>query len=175
MTHEAQPFKIKESMKHREPDSFTGHDHPCLGYRWVPKGRRWHHRIISSPPEIDRVGLLSWNNSYMLWGVIFRRVLMALSVCLSVCVLLCHSVDLIKQVSLRVNVFIWTPDEEVLILVNHTLNMRNPLRNIKCPTELLIFVLGQEQLRLEADVYEKTKQARQLLPPPSPFFLTGCG
>ena len=68
---------------------------------------------------------------------------------LSVCVLLHHSVQFIMQVSLRINVCFWTSDKEVLILLNHTLNRRNPLWNIKCPSELLIFALGQKQLGLD--------------------------
>lgn len=51
--------------------------------------------------------------------------------------------------------------ERLLVLLNHTLNTRNPLWNIKCPSELLIFVLGQKQrgfdTRLKYSTHSNTK------------------
>ena len=52
------------------------------------------------------------------------------------------------QVNLRINVFIWASDKEILIFLKNTLNVRNPPWNIKCASYQLIIAL-EKQLRFK--------------------------
>lgn len=105
-----------------------------------PKACRSQHNKLSFQKWLhpNSFPCLEWEMVTLQWNVWFQF--------MRVGVLLHHGVQFIMQVSLGINVFIWTSDKKVLILLNHTLNTRNPLWNIKCPSELLIFALGQKQL-----------------------------
>lgn len=141
LSQQTGPFYNSEVWRSPKNKNFLSRKYSFQTYCPHPESQRWWHEVLYENKICQRNCSSIFNFSEY------------------VCVLLHHIVQFIMQVSLKINVFIWTSDKEVLIWLNHTLNTRNPRWNIKRSSELSIFSLGHKQLQCDTRLTQNNRKS----------------